>query len=167
MSEQDRCSLHQASVQDLYQRSSGKISCKNSIRALLARSPGQDLQKFQKGSLGKISVQAPYKKCLGKMSVRDFSFCASLRSRKAIFKGQMPNAKDTTSIEHRALTVTVRTLSVATLFVWGKNTFLLLYRFPKWWMYQVIPCNPFPLRIDTSLHPVVECFGSIHDLGSL
>ena len=33
------------------------------------------------------------------------------------FRGKMPDAPDTTAIEHRALTVTVRTtLSVATLF---------------------------------------------------
>ena len=34
-----------------------------------------------------------------------------------VFKcsGKMPDAKETTSIEHRALTVTVRTFSVATL----------------------------------------------------
>ena len=32
------------------------------------------------------------------------------------FTGKMPDASDTTSIEHRPLTVTVRTLSVATLF---------------------------------------------------
>ena len=74
-----------------------------------------------KKSLGKISVQAPYKKSLGKMSVRDFSFSASPRSRNAHghftsqepfcaeFTGNWPDTDDTTTTEHRALTLTIRT----------------------------------------------------------
>ena len=53
------------------------------------------------------------------------SFCASLRSRNAHehvwkFTGDWPDTDDTTSIEHRALTVTVRTPQCGHI-VWGKN----------------------------------------------
>ena len=72
-----------------------------------------------KKSLGKISVHAHYKKSLGKMSVRDFSFSASPRSRNAHghftsqepfcaeFTGNWPDTDDTTTTEHRALTLTI------------------------------------------------------------
>ena len=54
------------------------------------------------------------------------AFCANLRSRNEHehvtrgFTGKMPDASNTTSIEHQTLTLTVITLSVATLF--GENT---------------------------------------------
>ena len=75
ISEQDLCSLHQVSVQDLHKRSPVKIFVQDfykssvgkiSVRGLLVRSFDQDLHCK---SLAKISVQAPYKRSLGKISV--------------------------------------------------------------------------------------------------
>ena len=54
ISEQDLCSLHQVSVQDLQKRSPGKIS----------------VQDLYKSSIGKISAQDLYKRSLGKISAR-------------------------------------------------------------------------------------------------
>ena len=63
------------------------------------------------------------------------AFCASLRSRNAHghvttgilrkFAGKVPNAPDTTSIEHRTLTLTVRTLQCGHI-VWG-TWFIYIY----------------------------------------
>ena len=228
ISEQDLCSLHQVSVQDLQKRSPGKISVQDlykssvgkisvqdlykrslgkiSARRLLARSLQQiSVQDLHKRSPGKISVKDLYKSSVGKISVRGLlarslnkisrrgllarslyklpirgllarclceisrfvrAWCepgASLRNRNAHghatramlywnlgkmphprtatpvlcepaqskctwtfhkshfvwkFTGKMPDANDTTSIEHRALTPTVRTPQCGHT-VWG------------------------------------------------
>ena len=75
-----------------------------------------------------MQQQAFDKRSLGKISVWDVSFCASLRTRNAHghftratlwkFTRKMPDATDTTSIEHRALTLTVRTPQSGQT-VWG------------------------------------------------
>ena len=104
MSEQDRCSLHQASVQDLYQRSSGKILCKNSIRALLARSLTKISRNSRRGllarSLYKLPTRSVLARCLASVLARSLRSRTALRhfTRAILCTGKMPDANPATSV---------------------------------------------------------------------
>ena len=128
-------SLEEFSWQDLWKRSLGKISAtdlyamslyKISKRGVLARS-------LYKISIRGLLARSLYKLPLGKISVWDVSFCASLRSRnahgyftRAILHGNLQGKCRTRRIpprfKHWALTLTVRTAHCGHT-VWGKRVF--------------------------------------------